>query len=38
MRTIKQINIKNQTNYFFSGMSNIENFDSNLLKTDKKLH
>ena len=35
MRQDKEINIKNQTNYFFN-MINIKNFHSNLLKIDKK--
>ena len=36
MGNIKQINIKNRTYYFFNDMINVEYFDSNLLKTDKK--
>ena len=36
MRNIKEINIKNLTYYFFNDMNNIEYFDSNLLKIDKK--
>ena len=36
MGSIKKINIKNRTYYFFDDMINIENFDSNLLKIDKK--
>ena len=36
MGNIKQINFKNRTYYFFNGMINIEDFDSNLLKIDKK--
>ena len=36
MRNIKQINIKNRTYYFFHDMINIEDFDSRLLKIDKK--
>ena len=36
MGNIKQINIKNRTYYFFNDMINIEYFDSNLLKIDKK--
>ena len=36
MGSIKQINIKNRTYYFFNNMINIKNFDSNLLKIDKK--
>ena len=38
MRNIKEINIKNRTYYFFNDMINIEDFDSSLLKTDKKLY
>ena len=34
MGNIKEINIKNQTYYFFGDMINITNFDSNLLKID----
>ena len=33
---IKQINIKNRTYYFLNDMINIEDFDSRLLKIDKK--
>ena len=36
MGNIKQINIKNRTYYVFNDMINIEDFDSNLLKIDKK--
>ena len=36
MGNIKQINIKNRTSYFFNEMINIKNFDSGLLKIDKK--
>ena len=36
MGNIKQIKIKNRTYYFFNDMINIKNFDSNLLKIDKK--
>ena len=32
----KQLNIKNQTYYLFDDMINIKNFQSNLLKIDKK--
>ena len=32
----KEINIKNQTYYFFDDMIDIRNFHSNLLKIDKK--
>ena len=38
MGNIKEINIKNQTYYFFNDMINIKDFDPNLLKTDKKLY
>ena len=36
MRNIKEINIKNQTYYFFDDMINIKDFDPILLKIDKK--
>ena len=36
MGSIKEINIKNQTYYFFDGMINIKYFYSKLLKKDKK--
>ena len=36
MGQCKQSNIKNQTYYFFDDMIDIRNFQSNLLKTDKK--
>ena len=36
MRTIKQIDIKNRTYYFYNDMVDIKKFDSNLLKIDKK--
>ena len=36
MGQIKEINIKNQTYYFFDDMINIKNFHSNLLKIDVK--
>ena len=36
MGNTKQINIKNGTYYFFNDMINIKNFDSKLLKIDKK--
>ena len=38
MRSIKEINIKNQTYYFFDDIINIKNFDPNLLRIDKKSH
>ena len=34
----KEINIKNQTYYFFDDMVDIKIFHSNLLKIDKKLY
>ena len=36
MGTIKQINIKNRTYYFYNDVIDVENFDSSLLKLDKK--
>ena len=36
MRKVKQIEIKNRTYYFYNDMINLKNFDSNLLKIDKK--
>ena len=36
MRNIKQINVRNRTCYFLNGMINIEDFDLNVLKIDKK--
>ena len=36
MVTTKQINIKNRTYYFCNDLINIKDFDSNLLKLDKK--
>ena len=36
MGTVKQINIKNRTYYFYNDIINLENFDSSLLKLDKK--
>ena len=36
MVNIKPINIKNRRYYFFNDMINLEDFDSNLLKIDKK--
>ena len=36
METLKQINIKNRTNYFYNDIIDLENFKSNLLKIDKK--
>ena len=36
MGEVKALNIKNQTHYFFNDMINIQNFQSNILKMDKK--
>ena len=36
MGTAKQINIKNRTYYFYNDIIGLENFDSSLLKLDKK--
>ena len=36
MRKIKEIEIKNRTYYFYDDIINIDKFDSNLLKLDKK--
>ena len=36
MGNIKQINIKNRTYYLFNDVISIKDFDSNLLKIDKK--
>ena len=36
MGTIKQINIKNRTYYFYNDIIDLENFDARLLKIDKK--
>ena len=36
MKNIKQINIKNQTYYFFDDMTNIKDFSPCLIKIDKK--
>ena len=38
MGNITEINIKNRTYYFFDDMINIEDFDPNVLKIDKKLY
>ena len=35
MGTVKQINIKNRTYYFYNYIIHLENFKSNLLKIDK---
>ena len=38
MGKVKQIEIKNRTYYFYNNIINIEEFNSNLLKIDKKLY
>ena len=38
MGQVKEINIKNQTYYFFDDMIDMRKFHSNLLKIDKKSH
>ena len=36
MKQVKDINIKHRTFYFFNDKINLKDFDSSLLKTDKK--
>ena len=36
MAEVKQVNIKNQTYYFYNDMINLKHFEPNLLKIDKK--
>ena len=38
MGTVKQINIKNRTCYFYNDIIDLKSFESNLLKIDKKNH
>ena len=38
MGTVKQIKIKNRTYYFYNDIIDLQNFDSSLLKLDKKSH
>ena len=35
MKILRQVNIKSRQNYFFNSMTNIKNFDSNLLSIDQ---
>ena len=35
MKTFRQVNIKNRQNYFFNSMTDIKNFDQNLLNIDQ---
>ena len=37
MREIKQINIKNQTYYFYNDVINLDEFDGSKIKFDKKI-
>ena len=37
MGEVKQINIKNRTNYFYNYRIDLENFDAKLLKLTKKI-
>ena len=37
MGVVKQIEIKNRTNYFYNDMINLKDFESNLLKIDKNI-
>ena len=36
METIKQINIKNKTYYFYNDIINLDEFDESKIKVDKK--
>ena len=36
MGAVKQIDIKNRTYYFHNGKINVKDFESNLLKIDRK--
>ena len=36
--TVRQMNIKNRTYYFYNDLINIKNFDARLLELDKKKH
>ena len=36
MGEVKQVNIKNQTFYFYNDIIDLKNFDATLLKTGKK--
>ena len=38
MEQVKEINIKNQTYYFFDDMIDIRKFQSNLTNIDRKSH
>ena len=36
MQKVKELNIKNRTDYYFNDIINIKDFHSNLLRIDKK--
>ena len=36
METIKQINVKNSTSYFYNDIINLDEFDESKIKIDKK--
>ena len=36
MGEIKQINLKNRTDYFYNGIINLDEFDGSKVKVDKK--
>ena len=36
MQVVKQINIKNRTYYFYNDQTDLKDFDTELLKVDKK--
>ena len=38
MGETKELNIKNESYYFYNDLNNIKNFHSNLLKIDKKFY
>ena len=38
MGKVKQVNIKNQTYYFYNDQINLKDFDARLLKVDKKYY
>ena len=38
MRDVKQIEIKNETHHFYSDIINLQDFEWNLLKIDKKFY
>ena len=38
MGEVKQINIKNRTDYFYSDIIDLKDFDARLLKVEKKYH